>query len=463
LAFRFGKIAGIMPNKIITVFLFVLFIATASLGAQAEASKRREVTILSVADPRGLMNPFYAEKLRDFLQASMEKIGRFSVKTFQMADRGLTLDRFVARVKELRFEKMEMAEEVRFGEQLFTRADYERMTGAFLILIPELQELRLVTNDKKDRFELFVRLRLVFLRGEDLEVAGRAELATKDEKDTEFVESQDEAFRQAAAAMMASLESQVRQVPEFLLRSTVLETRGPELVMELGSDMGLRVGDEYALTPSGKGRWEGFGREGLVMVTEVRPEASKAVVFYGQPGIGDALTEVFRPDNEYGFLATFGRRTLMKPLSGADSVYNEGTCGSFAVKIVSTRGYAAIRPYSKVSFPIYDYSMYSYVPDPWEYAFGVDYNLFLGRFQASAGAELAFALLSINFGGGPGWITWVPYGGGGATLALSYLVSRDLKVQLMGGADAYWSRPRLDPAFAGFYRYHLGVGVTMKN
>ena len=103
------------------------------------------------------------------------------------------------------------------------------------------------------------------------------------------------AIKEALDAIPMQLTFEVRKIPEFQLKTGIIEVRGSEIIIELGRDLGLKTGDEYVIVSSEilqAGR--ALSREqGLVVIKEVSDEVSVAKIIYARPRpqIGDQLQE----------------------------------------------------------------------------------------------------------------------------------------------------------------------------
>jgi len=116
-----------------------------------------------------------------------------------------------------------------------------------------------------------------------------------------FVETEGTADSPAGAARGAldgialQLTYEIRKIADFQLKTGVLEVRGREVILELGRDMGIKVGDEYVLVAS---RVLESGKtltteNGLLVIKEVSDEVSVGQVLYAspKPQEGDQLRE----------------------------------------------------------------------------------------------------------------------------------------------------------------------------
>jgi hypothetical protein len=180
--------------------------------------------------------------------------------------------------------------------------DFDRIVSSFLIVQPSLSNYRentkrtvVVTEDSMywvTNYEVDVVIDLFFInvregtQEESLRITGSAS-----------GQSPDGAKRKAVDEAMSMLTFNIKKIDMFKIKSGVIQVSGDTVFFELGSDIGVRLGDEYAvMTKSEVGN---TGRivqipSGLVRVRKVYPDVTEAQIVIQKERIteGDQLVEV---------------------------------------------------------------------------------------------------------------------------------------------------------------------------
>lgn len=117
------------------------------------------------------------------------------------------------------------------------------------------------------------------------------------------------AVKNAVEDIPLQLSYEIRKIPEFQLKTGIIDVSGRDVIIELGNNMGVKLGDEFYLTTS-QVLSSGHTVErnsGLLVVKEVNEEVSTAQVFYSKkkPAIGDQLKEIPRLGFETAVYANY--------------------------------------------------------------------------------------------------------------------------------------------------------------
>jgi hypothetical protein len=275
-------------------------------------------------------------------------------------------------------------------------------------------------------------------------------------------ENQDLAIKEALDAIPMQLTFEIRKIPEFQLKTGVIEVRGTELIIELGRDLGLQKGDEYVIVSSEilqSGRT--LSREqGLVVIKEVSEEVSVAKIIYAQPRpqIGDQLQEVPR----------FGMDTTPYVHFAKGLAYDRDSTILIGARQSLSRGFFNFRPLGGIEIPLVVNILAGI---PLNLYIGGEYNIYLGRFQIVPRAA---------FGGGGAylWYRDVPdedkllwtYVGGNAGIAVNYLINKNYRFSIEAGYLHWFSLVPvknfyifegkfLFPDYDGLF---VGAGITIK-
>jgi hypothetical protein len=214
------------------------------------------------------------------------------------------IDDFIERIKELQVEKAKEAGtyDEKFGTIVIKGEDFDRIVSSFLIVQPSLSNYRenakrtfVVTEDSMywvTNYEVDVVIDMFFInvregtQEESLRITGSASDP-----------SPDGAKRKAIDEAMSMLTFNIKKIDMFKIKSGVIQVSGDTIYFELGSDIGVSLGDEYTvMTKSEVGN---TGRivqipTGLVRVRKVYPDVTEAQIVMQKERIteGDQLVEV---------------------------------------------------------------------------------------------------------------------------------------------------------------------------
>jgi len=258
------------------------------------------------------------------------------------------------------------------------------------------------------------------------------------------------------------LTFEIRKIPEFQIKTGVVEVRRSEVIIELGRDLGLKAGDEYVIVSSEilqSGR--ALTREqGLVVIKEVSDEVSVAKIIYARPRpqIGDQLQEVPR----------FGMDTTPYIHIAKGLVYDRESTVVIGARQATSRGFFNFRPLAGIEIPLVVNILAGI---PLNLYVGGEYDIYFGRFQLVPRAAL-------GVGGAYLWYRDVPdedkflltYVGGNAGISLNYLFHKNYRFSIEAGYLHWFSLVPLKsyyifdnkflfPDYDGLF---VGAGVTIK-
>jgi hypothetical protein len=266
-----------------------------------------------------------------------------------------------------------------------------------------------------------------------------------------YDDDRDVAARESVDDLPVVLTYEVRKIEEFKLKTGVLEVQGRTVIMELGRDLGVMVGDEYEIVGSrvlASGRVLDT-RTGLLVVREVGEEVSIAQVIYAtrQPEVGDQLKEF----PLFGASVLPYAHLLLGSVVGSEVVLLPG------LRAVWNRGLYRFKPQVGVELPIAlgGGSIASGGLAVNLYA-GGEMDLYLGRLQLNP-------TVAVGLGGsvplGDSTEFYLSHIGFKAAMNATFLVGDKLKLSADGGF-AYWADVRgLDNDYYGPF---VGAGVEIK-
>jgi len=445
---------------------FLVLSAVIALAGQGlfgqVVSEKKEIAVfnLSYHDwsiPQGALG-----SIDDQIRSVFINIGRFDVigLTQRLDSRDVT--DFVEKIKDFKSRNVEIPERVLMGQEAFTERDWNRLVGAFLVVIPSVSFYNL-EQLRDGSYKARIRTSFTIVNVDE----GRSSAQF-------FVESsgQDKnannAVQAAIGGIPGMLTFEIRKVPEFQVKSGIVQVMGRDIVFELGRNMGIMVGDEYAIIGyRNVAGFQAMDEKGLLIVKEVQEQFSVAQLIYaaGKPLVGDQLQEIPRIGIE-GML-----------YAGAFMVdnYDISFIPMVGLKAVLSRGYFLTRPVVGVEIPLSIATAALSVFDiiPMNAYVGAELtNLYLGRLQIAptvvvgiGGAYLGETARSF-FGTDQEY--FMTHVGGKAFVSASLLVSRNAKFTVDAGYAAWLGLADvlIDMADDSYFDSKAGpfvnVGVTFK-
>ncbi|MCF6336087.1 MAG: hypothetical protein L3J12_10125, partial [Spirochaetales bacterium] len=358
---------------------------------------------------------------------------------------------FIEEIQKVKEANMVVPEAVRLGKQTFTEADFNKLIGAFIIVIPVVSYYEVVADDGGG-YTSEIQTTFTFINVKEGKAFASFQVDTTGADDTAKG-----AVKSAVDAMPIQLSYEVRKIPEFQLKSGILDVNGKEVLIELGANMGIKLGDEFNLTnsvvlPSGHVIDK---KTGLLVVKEVHEEVSTAQIFYakGTPSIGDQLKEIPR----MGFESAFYLNYIRQSDPALDPIIAIG------VRQIVSRGFYKTRPYAGIEVPLgVDVKgvILNYLYFPVNAFVGAELNWYLGRLHITPSIDAALGMLvPIAKEWQDDYIIYSSIGGH-ARLTVNYMISDDIKVFGEAGYSAMLS---INDGFFNSYNGVLfGGGVALK-
>ena len=413
-----------------------------------EVSKKKEVAVFNLSYYKWTIPPSALGSIDEQVRGVFVNLGRFDQvgMTYRLGEEDVNA--FIESISTFKAENAEIPEQVQMGREFFTQADMNRLVSSFIVVIPAVADF--ITDRGKDgKYTTEIRTSFTFVNVETAKSFAQFFVSTRGSDDNPA-----RATREAIDAIPMQLTFQIRKVPEFQLRTGILEVRGGEVLIEFGRDMGVKPGDEYLIMgtrvlKSGK---QVSDEKGLLIVRQVKDEVSTATVVYsnGRPQEGEQLQELPRLGIDVTPLA---RAVVLQVIPSP-----------FAMPVLAgirtslARGFFGFRPQVTLELPLhvlFDSGIAAaYGGFPLNISVGGEYNLYLGRLQvvptASIGVGVAIPLDKDK-------TPQLTHFGGSAGIALTYLFSRDAKLVLEAGYLGWVSS-----WLASYDGVYGGAGVSVK-
>jgi hypothetical protein len=438
--------------------LLLVLAAIAAVGPAAwsqDVSTKKDIAVFNLGYYRWTIPPGALGSIDEQIRGVFVNLGRFTVigMTYSLDDEDI--GSFIDSIRRFKTETTEIPEQVQMGREFFTQEDMNRLVNSFIVVIPTVADF--ITDRTKDgKFTTEIRTSFTFVNVETQQSFAQFFVTTNGSGD-----SPARATREAVDEIPGRLTFEIRKVPEFQLRTGILEVNGPQgacgadVLIEFGSDMGVKPGDEYLIMGtrvlrSGKQLSE---EKGLLIVRRVKEQVSTARVLYANPAPqeGDQLQELPRAGTD---LSAYFRSIVWQPFGPPASALPT----LLGLRVALSRGFFAFRPFVSVELPLHLLGSVSWASTyggiPLNASLGGEYNLYLGRLQIVPSA-------SLGFGGSiplqEGKTFQFTHLGGAAGVAATWLFSRDWKVGIEAGYTGWGSSVLL--TYEGVY---AGAGVSGK-
>ncbi len=458
-------------NRRLGLALLAVAMAVGAAGAAfaQEVSRKKEIAIFRLSHYDWNIPEAALGSIDEELKAVFINLGRFDIvgMSYRLAEGDV--DQFIGKIREFKQQNVKIPDKFQMGQEIFTEADMNRLIGSFIVVVPAVtffdvqrEEKRVVTGRRVISFSARIKTSFTFV-----DVAEAKPMAQFFVETSGSDENRDRAAQNAINAIPQRLEFEITKIPEFQIKTGVLENNRGEVVLQLGRDMGIKRGYEFSLVNE---RVLSSGHkldteDGLLVIKEVGQEVSVGTVLFGNPQVGDQLREVPRLGTE----ATPYLDLLINPGSTG-----EGTYVLVGLSAVATKGFYDIRPLAGLELPLPIAPQGSLLPLMWAFGFpfnayvGGEYTVYMRRLQIRPQAGIGLGML----------IPWavktenpiVTHVGGFVDLKVSYLMTRDTALSADLGYKVWFGiydglLELLDPGATGATTYggvRLGVGVSRK-
>ncbi|HOX48601.1 MAG TPA: hypothetical protein P5165_04800 [Spirochaetia bacterium] len=450
----------------LAALVLALAMAASPLFAQAPVvSEKKDVAVFALGY-YGWAIPFETLGNIDMeIQKVFVDLGRFNIigVTQRLSSGGL--EQFIATLKKAKEASFVMPEKYQFGEAILTEGEFNKLVGAFIVAAPVVSNFSSGYNQKTGYWETSIKTNVTFI---DVAAGGTVMAISEIQTSGSDKQSQNKSIQGAIDSIPMQLQYEIRKVPAFQINTRVLAASGGEIKMQLGANMGIKKGDEYAIIVGGM--VEGFKDEreaGLVLVKDVGPEVSTGKVLYGNGSVAkDAqLREIPRMGADFAPYLHIVTGRKLKVFSDADQVEEDGANTMIGFRMPLSRGFYDWRPFATVQVPVNGVRTFlSAFIVPVNAIVGAEYNLYLGRLALTpyGGVGASYIYVSEAFTGVSRDTsdTYIPHIGFQGYLSASYLINRDMKVYGEVGYE-YWLS-LASWLYSSYGGLSVGGGVSFK-
>jgi hypothetical protein len=440
LAHRKGGGSMRAAGKLILAMVLAAF-AVPAVGAQS-VSQRQEIAVFNLGYYRWSIPPSALGAIDEGIRGVLINLGRFDVIGMAYRFDEEDVQGFIDAIRSFKEQNLEIPESVQMGREYLTQADVTRLVSGFVVVIPAVVEYR--SRRDGDAWKVDIRTSFTFIDVAEGRSFAQFFVATAGSDGQE-----DRAVRKAVDAIPARLTFEVRRIDRFTLRTGILEVHGREVVIELGSRMGVKAGDEYlVLSPRvlSSGR-EVVTEKGLIVVKRVEAEISYATVLFADGGLepGEQLRELPRVGME---TEVYGRGMIA-------GTWMDQRPFALGIRVSATRGFPAFRPFIEVEVP------FELADEVWgiplNALLGAEYGFDAGRLRLAPFAAAGVSLdLRIEEGEVPGVLNV----GGTVGCRASWLIARSFRLGMEAGVVG-WKNVSAQP-WLGSVGVFAGAGIVVK-
>ncbi|WP_455382421.1 hypothetical protein [Salinispira pacifica] len=428
------------------ISIVMLLLSAATLFGQ-EYSEKKQVAVFRLGYYSWEIPTSALGAIDDSIRGVFVNLGRFTVIGYAKSLESRDVNDFIDALKKYKAADTELPKEVQLGREAFTQSDFNQLTSSFIVVIPSVSYYNLeLSNDGEYTAKL--ETSFSFINVQDLTTIGQFTIDTSGSS----IYAR-EAVRSAIDGIPVQLDYRIRAMPEFQIKTGILELTGSDVIIEFGRNMGVKPGDEFSVvTPTIVAGHQVDVPSGVLVVKDVRESFSVAHPIYTDRPlyVGDQLKEIPRVGVELNFYADL-------IFAGTDYVGAPpiGYYPLFGMRVTVARGVYRVRPTFEVEFPLHQ-ALTGGVPAN-VYAGLETFNIYAGRFQFAP---------TVLLGVGGNYFRdefYLSHLGGKAQLNLSLLVSNDVKLSLEGGYIAMVGlRDNPDQWAASYWGPYGGIGFTAK-
>ena len=424
----------------------LIVVAAASLSAQPVISEKQDIAIFALGY-YGWNLPYQSlGSIDGEIQKVFANLGRFTILGMSQRLSPGGLEQFIATMRQTKQSGFVLPEKFQFGEAFLTEQEFNRLVGAFVVVVPVVVEFNSWWDSKNLKFRTEIKTTISFI-----EASSGSLLAIKTLNSSgSDANNEYQSISAAIASIPMQLQYEIRSIPQFQISTRILTVNGSTARLQMGSNMGIMKGDEYAIVE--KRSVEGFddSREaGLIVIKDVGREVSSGQVLYASVELAKdtQLQEIPRLGLDLDFyLHLLGTQVLP------------------GLRVTASRGFYALRPFAAAQIPLgLISSFYTVSIFPVNVLVGFEYVVNAGRLSVAPSAAAGLSYYHVTSGTintDTDVLSHIGFQLGGR---LAYLFGRNARIFLDFGLEGWSSLSRLyilrDPSYGGLM---MGVGLTLK-
>lgn len=439
-----------MKRKVFVLFLSLIMVFSIFAQKAPVISERQDLAIFKLGF-YGYNIPINVIGTVDGkIQKLFTEMRRFNVIAMEQRFNAVEVSAFIDIIKKSKEKNFVVPEKVQFGEAFLTEADFQKIIGSFIVAVPVITSYDSSYNTKNKSYEVRMNTQVTFINVATGSTLGVAEIETSgSSKELEI-----KAITQALDGIPSGIEYETRKIPEFQIQSRVISSENGAIKMEKGQDMGIQVGDEYAIIEVTEVEGLTDSREtGLVVVKNVGSQVTTATILYseGQVAKNTQMREIPRSGVEAGAYVHY-----MKYLQKGDT--SNGAL-VFGFKLPVVRYFYDLRPVVGIEIMA---DMNKLLPV--NVYVGAEYVMYLGRLQlygdlvGGTASNVILRYLEGTYSETDDEI--FTHIGGKALVGGSLLIGRDMKLYAEAGVSAWISM--VESILPSYYGIVFGGGASFK-
>lgn len=425
----------------------------ALVSAQPVISEKQDIAIFALGYYGWNIPTQALGSIDNEIQKVFADLGRFTIMGVSQRLSSGGLEQFITTVKSSKQANFVMPEKFQFGEAFLTEAEFNKLVGSFFVIVPVVTEFNSFYNMKNLQYETNLKTSITFI---DVASGGTVVAIKSITTSGTDKTNQYNSMGIAIESIASQLEYEIRSIPQFQISTKVLSVKGSKVVVQMGLNMGIKKGDEYAIIQNDT--IEGFdnSREvGLVVVTDVGQEVSTGEVLYTsvKPTKNTQLREIprFGTDLDLYVHSVSGDVPTLLP----------------GFRVAGVRGFYKFKPYLAVQVPlslISSYLFWGLIPldiIPVNVVIGGEYQITMGRLTFAPYTGVGFSYIHIATAGISTDTDFLSHVGVQAFARLSYLFNRNMKAFIDAGFEEwvaisdFWGN-------ASYGGISVGAGLTFK-
>jgi len=437
------------------VFLIFAF----SLQAQ-QVSEKQDLTIFDIS----FYGPNIDRRLVEGVDARIRQVfinlGRFNVIGLTYRLDAVNVEDFLAKIRAAKEANTYIPIQFQTGQALFTEAEYNKLINSFILVIPQINDFSV--EKSRNNYVVTISTSFTVIDARTMRAIKEIVIETRGTGNNES-----DARREAINAIVPQLQFEIRSIPQFQIRSGILETTFGQVIIERGKDIGITVGDEYVIQrKSTVAGFENVEETGLIIIKDVQEKFSRGVVIYGNPEVGDPVLELPRLGIDIVPYLTIGSRSLLDKGNLSDKEANSQVF-NIGLKGIGTRGFFDVRPAVIFEYTQADLGFLGFFFIPINAWLGAEYTLYLNRITLNPGVLIGATGLYFIWDDADDPLTYSHFGVQ-ARMNASFLLGRDFKLggtagaRFMLGIFPGSSSSKLNDYLSSYTMVDLGLELTFK-
>jgi len=434
--------------------LFLICTALSPLAAQPQISQKQDIAIFALGYYGWNIPPQALGSIDGEIQKVFSDLGRFTILGVTQRFSSSDIQTFISAIKQSKQSNFVMPEKFQFGESFLTESEFNRLVGAFIVVVPVVVEFNSFYDLQNLKYKTSIKTNITFI---DVASGGTVLAIKTVETSGSDTNNQFESIKSAISSIPPQLQFEVRSIPQFQINTRILSASGSTVKLQMGSNMGIQKGDEYAIIE--KSSIEGFddSREsGLIVIKEVSQEVSTGQVLYKSIKLGKdtQLKEIPRVGTELDlYIHSIGDSSAGSIVPG--------------LRATASRGFYSFRPFVAAQVPVglmEGFLVFGLVPleiFPVNALIGGEYLINMGRLSVAPSAAFGISYFSVTTPIVSTDTDFLSHVGIQAAIRVAYLLGRNSRVFVDLGYENWIAITDLF-GNEGYSGTMIGAGFTFK-